>query len=502
MSKSEKGLRRPKWYSLCLVAAVGIGLSACAGVQPGSQSVETENKAKSSQSAKAVGGDNLADLSTELQAQKDALKVQQDRIALLEQRIDAQSEVQAQQVAAQSQPQAAPGQENVPIYSLPEQNSLRSPYASSGPVKQASWVNPAQRNQSLSGIRNVADNDQGAGREYVGERPPVEEEERPPEILALADSGGVLTPKGVLTIDPAITYSNSNVSQFSFRGVQILDAFLIGAIEATESDRDFISASLAARYGLTDRMEVSVQVPGVYRNDDLVETDVSAVTTSTASQEETLEAFNLGDLDFGIQYQLNKAKGDWPFFVANVRARVPTGVGPFDVSRNPFNFDPLESTTGSGFWTVQPSITVIKPTDPLVYFGNFSYLINLPTEPNELVGSGIVVDRFDPGDSIGVNFGAALGITEKVSASFSYQHFYILPSEQTQTVTGPGPGGIGTSITTSTSRTGDLQIGTLNFALNNRLKRGSASLQVGVGVTEDAPDVAVTFRRPFSFRLQ
>ena len=319
------------------------------------------------------------------------------------------------------------------------------------------------------------------------------------KILALADQGGVLTPKGVLTIDPAITYSNSNVSQFNFRGVQILDAFLIGAIEATESDRDFISASVAARYGLTDRMEVSVQVPGVYRNDDLRRTDVTAVTTSTASEEETLEAFGLGDIDFGFQYQLNKPKGDWPFFVANVRARAPTGTGPFDVSRNPFNFETLESTTGSGFWTIQPSLTVIKPTDPLVYFGNFSYLYNKTTKPNEFVGGGVVVDEFDPGDSVGVSFGAALGITEKVSASFSYQHFYILPSEQTQTVTTTGTGG--TTVTTSTSRTGDLQIGTLNFALNNRLKRGSASLQVGVGVTEDAPDVAVTFRRPFSFQL-
>ena len=483
-------MQRPKWFSLSLVAAVGIGLTACAGVQPNAQRAETEPTTQPQQIDKSARGDNLASLSTELQAQKDALKVQQDRIALLEQRIDRQSQLDAQRASA--------GQQDVPIYSLPDQQTLRSP-AAGGPVKQASWVNPSQRSQASSGYRTVADNDGQSGREFVGERPPVEEEDRPPEILALADQGGVLTPKGVLTIDPAITYSNSNVSQFNFRGVQILDAFLIGAIEATESDRDFISASVAARYGLTDRMEVSVQVPGVYRNDDLRRTDVTAVTTSTASEEETLEAFGLGDIDFGFQYQLNKPKGDWPFFVANVRARAPTGTGPFDVSRNPFNFETLESTTGSGFWTIQPSLTVIKPTDPLVYFGNFSYLYNKTTKPNEFVGGGVVVDEFDPGDSVGVSFGAALGITEKVSASFSYQHFYILPSEQTQTVTTTGTGG--TTVTTSTSRTGDLQIGTLNFALNNRLKRGSASLQVGVGVTEDAPDVAVTFRRPFSFQL-
>lgn len=505
MSKSKIDTRRPKWLSLSLIVAVGIGLTACAGTQPGSQNVETETKSSRNQTASAVrSGDNLTTLSSELTAQKQALQFQQDRIAQLEERINTHSTLQAQNTArAETYAASAKGQENVPIYSLPEQNSLRAPYQESGPVKQASWVNPAQRDQRNPDLRTVADGDTpgSSGREFVGERPPVVEEDRPPEILALADAGGVLTPKGVLTIDPAITYSNSNVSQFSFRGVQILDAFLIGAIEATESDRDFISASLAGRYGITDRLEVSVQVPGVYRNDDLVQTDVTAVTTSTASEEETLEAFGLGDIDFGIQYQLNKPKGDWPFFVANVRGRAPTGTGPFDVDRNPNTFDTLEATTGSGFWTIQPSITVIKPTDPLVFFGNVSYLVNLPTEPNVLVGSGTVVDKFDPGDSVGINFGAALGITEKVSASFSYQHFYILPSEQTTTTTTPGVLPAGPTVVTSTSRTGDLQIGTINVALNNRLKSGSASLQVGIGVTEDAPDVAVTFRRPFNFRL-
>ncbi len=439
----------------------------------------------------------MASLSTELDAQKQALRVQQDRISQLEQRIEAQ---RATQASVQSADYAAGGEQDVPIYSLPEQNSLKSPYRDQGPVRQASWVNPAQRGQATQGYQTVADeNESGSGREFVGERPPVEEEERPPEILALADSGGVLTPKGVLTIDPAITYSNSNVSQFSFRGVQILDAFLIGAIEATESDRDFISASIAARYGVTDRLEVSVQVPGVYRNDDIVETNVTSVSTTSTSDEETLEAFGLGDIDFGLQYQLNKGKNNWPFFVANVRARAPTGEGPFDVDRE--GFTPTESTTGSGFWTIQPSITVIKPTDPLVYFGNFSYLYNKKTRPDAAVSATQVANEFDPGDSIGVSFGAALGITEKVSASMSYQHFYIFPSEQTSTIFTPSLVGPGVDETTAISRTGDLQVGTLNFALNNRLKRGSASLQVGVGVTEDAPDIAVTFRRPLNFRL-
>ncbi len=499
MSISRIGIRRPKCLTLSLVAAVGIGLSACAGVGSGSQSVETETPTSQTSSTRTNGsGDSLAVLTSELSEQKEALKVQQDRIAQLEQRIDAHSRLQAQQ--ASSEPYAAPGQENVPIYSLPDQNGLKARYSGSS-AQQASWVNPGSAGQSGPAYQTVADNNgNGQGREFVGERPPVEEEDRPPEILALADSGGVLTPKGVLTIDPAITYSNSNVSQFSFRGVQILDAFLIGAIEANESDRDFVSASLAARYGVTDRLEVSVQVPGVYRNDDIVESTISGVTASTATEETTLEAFGLGDIDFGLQYQLNKPKGDWPFFVANVRARAPTGEGPFDVERDG-TFDPTESTTGSGFWTVQPSITVIKPTDPLVYFGNVSYLINMSTSPAAPVANLQVAEKFDPGNSLGINFGAALGITEKVSASFSYQHFYIFPSEQTSTIFAlpPGPGPLLES--TAVSRTGDLQVGTLNFSLNNRLKRGSASLQVGIGVTDDAPDVAITFRRPFNFRL-
>jgi hypothetical protein len=331
-------------------------------------------------------------------------------------------------------------------------------------------------------------------REFVGERPPEEEEERQRiDIVTIADVGGVLTPKGVLTIDPSLTYSHSDVNKFVFRGVQILDAFLIGRIEASQADRDFLGGSLAARYGVTNRMEVSVQVPGVYRRDSVTNT-IDPSDPASVEIERSTEGYGLGDVEFGAQYQINDGKNGWPFLVANVKAKAPTGESPFDVRRDSDGIE-LESPTGSGFWAVQPSLTVIAPTDPLVYYGSVSYLLNLEKNVNTAIG-GILIGKFDPGDAVGVSFGAALGITEDVSASFGYEHFYIFKNKQEQTaLTGPTAGLL---IKTESD---DLQVGAISFALNQRLKQGSFNVQLGVGVTEDAPDISITLRRPLNFAL-
>src|SRR3546814_4865488 len=49
---------------------------------------------------------------------------------------------------------------------------------------------------------------------------------------------GVLTPKGTLVVEPSIQYSHSQVNRFTFLGVEILDTFLIGLLEAQDADRD------------------------------------------------------------------------------------------------------------------------------------------------------------------------------------------------------------------------------------------------------------------------
>src|SRR6185312_10609475 len=41
---------------------------------------------------------------------------------------------------------------------------------------------------------------------------------------------------------------------------------------------------------------------------------------------------------------------------------------------------PLEMPTGSGFYSLQPGMTWLYPSDPVVFFGNVSYLHNFPRD--------------------------------------------------------------------------------------------------------------------------
>src|SRR3546814_7826510 len=61
---------------------------------------------------------------------------------------------------------------------------------------------------------------QQAPQQPVGQPP----EQRPPrpEVQAIPELGGVLTPKGTLVLEPSIQYSHSQVNRFTFLGGEIL----------------------------------------------------------------------------------------------------------------------------------------------------------------------------------------------------------------------------------------------------------------------------------------
>ena len=193
---------------------------------------------------------------------------------------------------------------------------------------------------------------------------------QPPSVDLLADVGGVLTPRGTLVVEPQLEYTYDTANRFFFNGIEIVDALLIGIIEVNKAQRETLTASLAGRYGITSRLEADVRVPFVVRRDRLTRQEVGEAEEST----DTLQMNGLGDIDFGLHYQLNRGNGGWPFFVANLRAQSDTGKGPYDV-------DPEdEAPTGSGFWGVEPSLTVIYPSDPAVLFANVGYVYNFASD--------------------------------------------------------------------------------------------------------------------------
>lgn len=307
------------------------------------------------------------------------------------------------------------------------------------------------------------------------------------DITIIADVGGILTPKGRLTVEPTFTASHTSSNRFFFQGVEIVDAVLIGAIEATESRRNYLSAQLGLRLGITDRMEISGRVPFVYR-DDRVESTIISQQNQVVEPSflQNLDGHDLGDIEFGVQYQLNDGQGNWPFFVANVRAKSTTGTGPFEVKRDANGFE-QELATGSGFWSVEPSLTVIHQTDPGVLFANVGYIWNIARDINRRVGNAHV-GRVNPGDTITGSFGIGFALNETFSMSMGYQHNYIFGTKSV--------------INGFTTQNEDFQVGSLLFGLSLATGRASGiNANVAIGVTDDSPDIEFSLRMPFSFGI-
>jgi len=321
-------------------------------------------------------------------------------------------------------------------------------------------------------------------REKVGEAPP--EADTPPEIPAIADLGGVLTPRGVFVIEPAVQFSTQTLNRFVFSGTGLAPGLLLGQISATDADRTTFLSSLGIRYGVTNRLELNVKVPYVRRDDR--QTDLIPSEADDVRIERNLRGSGIGDIEFGAHYQINQGNDGWPFFVGNVRVKSDTGVGPFQVNRDELGLE-TELPTGSGFWAVQPSVTAIYPTDPAVFYGNLSYLFNMQTSVDAIVNTGAgpaFFGKVDPGDAIGMSFGMGIGLNQRSSFNLGYDHQYVLASE---------------SVINGVRFHGEtLQVGSFLFGLSYSVNETTGiNLNVSMGATADAPDMQLGLRVPTSF---
>ena len=137
-----------------------------------------------------------------------------------------------------------------------------------------------------------------------------EEEDFRPDLLSALAPGGVLTPAGMLVVEPSFTYSHSGVNRFTFRGTEIVETVLIGVVEAEDADRDMVETALTLRYGITDRLEVELRVPYVWR-DDRISTNANIGGTDVRVTN-SYDGSGLGDIELAAHYQLNQGGDGMP----------------------------------------------------------------------------------------------------------------------------------------------------------------------------------------------
>ncbi|HIE42176.1 MAG TPA: transporter [Nitrospinaceae bacterium] len=313
----------------------------------------------------------------------------------------------------------------------------------------------------------------------VGQAPTQTAEEKDlPEMAIVSDTvGGVLTRKGNLVVEPSLTYAYSDGDRVFLDGFTLIPSVAVGLIDLREIQRRSYIGSLTARYGVTDRLEIDFKLPYIYRDDQ----QRSRAVSIGVGEDEIFDADgnDIGDLGFSVRYQINDGADEWPIFIGNMALTMPTGTSPFEVETEqstPGATFPTELATGSGYLSLQPSVTALYPTDSVVFFGNLSYAYNVETDES--------IGEYDPGDTLGVSFGMGFSINERSSFSLGYSHRYIFETE----VDGSALNG------------SNLDIGTLLIGYSFKFTpQTNINLSFDIGVTEAAQDVSMTLRIPMTF---
>jgi hypothetical protein len=321
--------------------------------------------------------------------------------------------------------------------------------------------------------------------EPVGQAPPPADNRI--IVASLPEDSTVLTPKGHWVVEPQLSFTHSSTNRLVFDGVQIVTGFQVGIIEASDADQNLTQAALDVRYGLTNHIELEAKIPYVYRTDRVT---TLAQMSDASTETETIDGSNIGDVEFAVRYQLNNGQNGLPVMIAGLRAKSDTGSSPYDIGRDQFGAS-TSAATGTGFWGLEPSLSLLYPSDPAVIFANISYFDQLPRTFNTIVGqntdgTNLVLGRVSPGGSIGMSAGFGFALNPRFSFSLGYQENYIFPT--TEYLNG------------SPQKSTSLQVGAFTFGWSFQLTpRITLSNTYNIGITRDAPDMSVAFRLPIRF---
>ncbi|RKP56342.1 coiled-coil domain-containing protein [Pararobbsia silviterrae] len=383
----------------------------------------------------------------------------------------------------------ASGTANAPTASGSDQSSGGAITPAPQQAQQAQSGQSAQQSGAAQGqAPSTAQAQQPVGQAPVRDT-------RPPQVAPLFEQPGVLTPKGKLVVEPSVQYGYSSSDRVSLVGYTIIPALLIGLINIQEERTTTITNTVAFRYGVTNRFELEVRVPYAWSSTSTIERQIFQGTAQDSVF--STDGHGLGDVEMTARYQFNDGGADRLYYVGWLRFKSRTGSDPFSVTTDCLNVCeanttgtglPLQNPTGSGFYSLQPGITWLLPTDPAVFFGNFSYLHNFTRNDVSLTllnGIKQPIGSIHAGDIFGLNFGMGMALNEKASWSIGYDQSIIFPtSENGQTEVG--------SVRTTL---GTLLVG-YSYALTKRM---TLNVSVGAGLTRDTPDLTVTFRLPITF---
>ncbi|HUC17127.1 MAG TPA: hypothetical protein VMA37_05515 [Acetobacteraceae bacterium] len=327
-----------------------------------------------------------------------------------------------------------------------------------------------------------------------GPSPQQQEERRVLQTAhELSNTGGVLTPKGDLVVDPSIEYDYWNQNSVNISGFSIVPGITFGNINVQRIQANYETTAVTLRYGVTNRLELNLKVPVVYATGS---TTTQPLGPNAEVFSPGADAFNIGDIQVGASYQINSGNDGWPIFLGNVLLKTATGTSPFDVPIITTN-DPngtllagiqKKLPTGTGFYTLEPNVTMLLPTSPAVLFANLLYGINFSRSVQiaNISGAASTSATIGPGNYISGTFGVGFAVNDQTSMTFSYQQEHVWPT----TENGVDLGG------------SSFDFGTFNFGVGFAVSRNiNVNLGAGIGVGPNNPVAKILLEVPIRFQL-
>lgn len=300
------------------------------------------------------------------------------------------------------------------------------------------------------------------------------------------------------SVEVGLNYSRYDRKQLVLSGFLALDSILLGNISVDNVESDILSLNVLGRVGLTPRFQMDLNLPFLYRQSTYQSIGTGGSTSDASEAEITMDPdVQLGDVSLGLYYQLHKEDQAWPDTVWNVRLRAPTGSEPYGIKNfqpDPGNNNliiPREIASGNGVWGLSTGLSFIKTVDPVILFWNFDLGYNFEESFDDISSDAATVTPGDIkiGNSFQYGFGTAFAFNEKTSLSISFSNRLIEKSKTRVS------GGNWTSVVGS-----DANIATLNLGLTYaRSNKSSVVVNIGAGLTQDAPDFQVGIKFPYSF---
>lgn len=297
-----------------------------------------------------------------------------------------------------------------------------------------------------------------------------------------------------LTLEPGLSYSHFDDARINLSGFLALDAIFLGRISIDDVSADILTGDVTARYGLSDRIQLDANLPFIYRRSKFSSGGAGGNTEGIS--EKTLDGRGLADASIGASVRLFKETPSTPDFVINARIKAPTGRSPWgvevvEVPGSQGNLVvPERLSTGSGAWGGSFGFSALKTLDPMVVFGSFNYFHNFTKKFGDIdEAEGDQPGKVSLGRAVQFGLGVAFALNEKSSLNFSYsQRFVTQTSLQRE-------GGLRRKVAGSDANVALFNMGA-TFAINDRL---TLITSLGIGLTDDAPNMVFSIRLPFRF---